>query len=164
MGGSRSSLVGMKILSDDVLGDLSAYCEQHNLMGSLANVSALLMASQSEINWLGFYLYDGEKLILGPFQGHPACTQIAIGKGVCGTAAQQRRTVIVDNVDEFPGHIVCDSRSKSEIVVPLVQNGKLIGVLDVDSPKLARFNQKDQEFYEKAVATLLANLDFGGLI
>lgn len=151
-------------MSQDVLSDIPAYCEMQNLVGSLANVSALLMANQQDVNWLGFYLFDGEKLILGPFQGAPACTQIAMGKGVCGTAAQQRRTILVDNVDEFPGHIVCDSRSRSEIVVPLIQNDRLVAVLDVDSPQRARFNQKDQEFFEKVAELLITHLDFGGLV
>lgn len=146
--------------TNDTLKDLPAYCERHNLIGSLANVSALLKSAVSDVNWLGFYLFDGEKLILGPFQGKPACTQIQLGKGVCGTSAEKQKTIRVDDVDQFPGHIVCDSQSRSEIVVPIVQNGVLRGVLDVDSPKLSRFNQEDQVFFEKAVEILTKNLNF----
>ena len=145
----------------NTLKDLPAYCERSNLVGSLANVSALLMDAVSEVNWLGFYLFDGKKLILGPFQGRPACTQIELGKGVCGTSAQQQRTIRVDDVDQFPGHIVCDSQSRSEIVVPIVQNGILRGVLDVDSPKLSRFNQADEVFFQQVVEVLIKNLNFG---
>ncbi len=146
--------------TNDVIADLPAYCERHNLVGSLANVSALLMAHLERVNWVGFYLWDGEKLRLGPFQGQPACTEIALGKGVCGTAAQQQKTILVEDVDQFPGHIVCDSASRSEVVVPLVKNKKLVGVLDVDSPELARFTQKDVEFFEHVANVLLQNLDF----
>ncbi|MBY0385220.1 GAF domain-containing protein [bacterium] len=149
--------------TNDTLKDLPAYCEPHNLVGSLANVSAFLMSAVTDVNWLGFYLFDGEKLILGPFQGRPACTQIQLGKGVCGTSAQQKKTIRVDDVDQFPGHIVCDSQSRSEIVVPIVQNGVLRGVLDVDSPKLSRFNQEDEIFFQKVVELLTKNLDFGVL-
>jgi GAF domain-containing protein len=146
--------------STDLLQDLPAYCEKHNLIGSLSNVSALLMGGVERLNWVGFYLYDGEKLRLGPFQGKPACTEIAVGKGVCGTAAQKRQTVRVDDVDAFPGHIACDSASKSEVVVPIVQNGKLFGVLDVDSPEKSRFTEQDEKFFEKIVESLIAHLDF----
>lgn len=150
--------------TNDALKDLPAYCERHNLIGSLANVSALLMSAVSDVNWLGFYLFDGEKLILGPFQGRPACTQIQLGKGVCGTSAQRQQTIRVDDVDQFPGHIVCDSQSRSEIVVPILQKGVLRGVLDVDSPKLSRFNHEDEVFFEKAVEILTNHLDFEVLI
>jgi GAF domain-containing protein len=95
------------------------------------------------LNWAGFYLRQGDELVLGPFQGQPACVRIAIGKGVCGTAAKQRQTILVDNVHEFPGHIACDSASNSEIVVPLINRGELIGVLDLDSPSFARFDDDD---------------------
>jgi GAF domain-containing protein len=151
----------MFIASQDPLSDIPAYCEKHNLMGSLANVSAFLMAHTADVNWLGFYLYDGSKLVLGPFQGKPACTQIELGKGVCGTAGRERKTLRIDNVDDFPGHIVCDSASRSELVVPIVQKGQLVAVLDIDSPSLARFNQQDELFYQKVVESLVKHLDFG---
>jgi GAF domain-containing protein len=130
------------------------------LIGSLSNVSALLMEGVDRLNWVGFYLFDGEKLRLGPFQGRPACTEIALGRGVCGTAAQSRQSVRVDDVDAFPGHIACDSASKSEVVVPIVQNGKLVGVLDVDSPEKSRFTEQEQKFFEQVVEALTIHLDF----
>ena len=142
------------------LADLPFYCEKDNLIGSLANVSALLMAEIPHINWVGFYLYDGKKLVLGPFQGRPACTQIAVGKGVCGTAALQKSTVRVADVEQFSGHIVCDSRSQSELVVPLLRGQRLYGVLDVDSPQKERFTADDQIFFEKVVELLMEHLDF----
>jgi len=146
--------------SQDLLTDLPAYCEPHNVTGSLANVSALLMSGLARVNWVGFYLYDGERLRLGPFQGKPACAEIALGKGVCGAAAERRQTVRVDDVDAFPGHIACDSASRSEVVVPIVQKGRLVGVLDVDSPEKNRFTAADEKFFEKVVEILLQNLDF----
>jgi L-methionine (R)-S-oxide reductase len=146
--------------SNDLLQDLPAYCENKNLMGSLSNISALIMAGFERINWVGFYLYDGERLRLGPFQGKPACTEIAMGKGVCGTAAEKRQTLIVDDVSKFSGHIACDSASVSELVVPIIQNGALIGVLDVDSPEAQRFNLTDQKFFEAVVQILISHLNF----
>ncbi|HET6510597.1 MAG TPA: GAF domain-containing protein [Candidatus Kapabacteria bacterium] len=107
---------------------------------ALANAAAFIWASLDRINWAGFYLFDGEKLVLGPFMGKPACTVIAMGKGVCGTAAEKRETIIVDDVHAFPGHIACDDASQSEIVVPLIAEGRLIGVLDIDAPVKARFD------------------------
>lgn len=103
----------------------------------------------SEINWVGFYVKDGDELVLGPFQGLPACVRIPIGKGVCGTAAFEKRTVRVADVNEFPGHIACDARSQSEIVVPLIKNDEVIGVLDIDSPIKNRFDEIDQRYLEK---------------
>ncbi len=126
------------------------------LITNLSNISAYLNYYLDEINWVGFYLYDGEKLYLGPFQGLPACTQIAIGSGVCGTAFQNNETLIVGNVDDFPGHIACDSRSKSEIVIPLItKNNKIKGVLDIDSPVLNRFDDIDKYYLEKLVNKLV---------
>ena len=116
---------------------------ERDFIANAANLSALLYHSLPDLNWAGFYLHKGGELVLGPFQGQPACVRIAIGKGVCGTAAEQRQTVLVDNVHEFPGHIACDSASNSEIVVPLIVNDELIGVLDLDSPSLARFDDED---------------------
>ena len=123
----------------------------------LANMSALLFQHIPDINWVGFYLTDETKnnLWLGPFQGQPACTMIPFSKGVCGTAATQKNSMLVHDVDLFPGHIVCDSRSRSEVVVPLMVNSEVIGVLDVDSATVARFTKQDQAFFESAVQILL---------
>ena len=107
---------------------------------NLANASALLFNTLDDINWAGFYLLENNTLVLGPFQGKPACIEIPIGKGVCGTAAAKGETVVVDNVHEFPGHIACDGASNSEIVIPLFENGNVVGVLDIDSPIFSRFS------------------------
>lgn len=120
-----------------------------------ANVAALLYWSLDRINWAGFYIFDGKELVLGPFQGKPACTRIALGKGVCGTAALERRTLVVPNVNKFPGHIACDTASQSEIVVPIITNEKLFGVLDVDSPYFARFDKETARLCE-GIAALFA--------
>ena len=128
---------------------------------SLANVSASLMANLPRINWVGFYLMKKGELALGPFQGLPACTRIALGRGVCGTAARDKKTLLVSDVDAFPGHIVCDSASKSEIVVPLMrENGEVFGVLDVDSPELDRFDEADKKGLEEVVRVLLRATPF----
>jgi L-methionine (R)-S-oxide reductase len=116
---------------------------ERDFIANAANLSALLYHALPEVNWAGLYLRKGEELVLGPFQGQPACVRIAIGKGVCGTAAEQRQTILVDNVHEFPGHIACDSASNSEIVVPLLAQENLIGVLDLDSPSFRRFDDED---------------------
>jgi GAF domain-containing protein len=125
-------------------------------IANLANSAALIYHSLPELNWAGFYLLKDGELVVGPFQGKPACVRIAIGKGVCGTAAAQRKTQLVRDVHEFPGHIACDAASSSEIVVPMIKNGELLGVLDLDSPKLARFDEDDQKGLEEFVAALLA--------
>jgi GAF domain-containing protein len=124
-------------------------------IANLANSAALIYHSLPDLNWAGFYLLKDGELVVGPFQGKPACVRIALGKGVCGTAAVQRKTQVVKNVNEFPGHIACDSASNSEIVVPMIRNGELIGVLDLDSPKLARFDDEDREGLEQFVKVLL---------
>jgi L-methionine (R)-S-oxide reductase len=124
-------------------------------IANLANASALLYQSLPDLNWAGFYLLKEGELVVGPFQGKPACVRIAIGKGVCGTAAARRETIIVPNVHQFPGHIACDSASNSEIVVPMIRHDSLIGVLDLDSPKLERFDAADRDGLERFVATLL---------
>ncbi|UHA75045.1 GAF domain-containing protein [Paenibacillus sp. 481] len=131
--------------------------DEPNLIANLANASALLWQGLQDINWAGFYLMDEERnqLVLGPFQGLPACVRIPLGKGVCGTAAAQQRTELVADVHAFPGHIACDARSRSEIVVPMVKNGKLIGVLDIDSPVLNRFSDIDQQWLEQMVAAIV---------
>ncbi len=122
-------------------------------IANAANLAAMIWHSLPDLNWAGFYFFDGRELVLGPFQGKPACVRIALGKGVCGTAAQKRETVIVRNVHEFPGHIACDSASNSEIVVPLIRGKDLLGVLDLDSPKSARFDASDRAGLEP-LATL----------
>ena len=116
---------------------------ERDFIANAANLSSLLYHSLPDLNWAGLYLHKGSELVLGPFQGQPACVRIAIGKGVCGTAAEQRQTILVDNVHDFPGHIACDSASNSEIVVPLIAHDKLLGVLDLDSPAFARFDDED---------------------
>ncbi|NLO39879.1 MAG: GAF domain-containing protein [Ruminiclostridium sp.] len=122
---------------------LSMIQDEPDWLAGLANASALLYQLMPEINWAGFYLDKGEELVLGPFQGKPACIRIAFGRGVCGTAAKTGKIQIVDDVNLFPGHIACDSESQSEIVLPVFQHQRLIGVLDIDSPVKARFDQED---------------------
>lgn len=117
---------------------------ERDRVANAANLSALLFHSLAEVNWIGFYFFDGVELVVGPFQGQPACVRIALGKGVCGTAAATGHTQRIEDVDAFPGHIPCDSASRSELVVPLFADGGLIGVLDLDSPQLARFDTDDQ--------------------
>ena len=129
---------------------------ERDFIANLANSAALIYHSLPDLNWAGFYLLKEGELVVGPFQGKPACVRIAIGKGVCGTAAAQRATQLVRNVHEFPGHIACDAASNSEIVVPMIRHGELLGVLDLDSPKLARFDEEDREGLENFVAALLA--------
>lgn len=128
---------------------------ERDLLANAANLAALLYRSLPDINWVGFYFLKGNDLVLGPFQGKPACTRIPVGKGVCGTAAQRRETVRVPNVHEFPDHIACDAASNAEIVVPLVSAGNVIGVLDIDSPVRSRFSEVDQRGLESLVAVLL---------
>mgnify|MGYP003577259408 CR=1 FL=1 len=145
------------LLYRELVKELSALIAgEPDFIANLANASALLYQALPDLNWAGFYLLKQGELVVGPFQGKPACVRIAIGKGVCGTAAQRRETVIVRDVHEFPGHIACDAASNSEIVVPMVRDGELIGVLDLDSPKLARFDEQDREGLEQFVAGLLA--------
>ena len=121
-------------------------------IANAANLSALLWHGLPDLNWAGFYLFDGRELVLGPFQGKPACVRIALGRGVCGTAAQARLTQVVPDVHAFPGHIACDAASRSEIVVPLVRGATLIGVLDLDSPKPGRFDAQDRAGLEALAA------------
>ncbi len=127
------------------------------LASNLANISALLKLCLDRTNWVGFYLWEEKaaELVLGPFQGLPACTRIALGKGVCGTAIRTRRTQLVPDVHEFPGHIACDGASRSEIVVPIIRHGEALGVLDVDSPEKARFDETDQAWLERIVEALV---------
>ncbi|MFI8574831.1 GAF domain-containing protein [Rossellomorea aquimaris] len=131
-----------------------------NQMANLSNASALLNQFMDRINWVGFYLYEEEsnQLVLGPFQGLPACVRIPLGRGVCGTSASEQKTLRIEDVHQFPGHIACDAASQSEIVIPLVKEGKLIGVLDIDSPEKARFDEEDQKYLELFVDELLKHL------
>lgn len=132
---------------------------ERDFIANCANTAALLWQTLPDLNWAGFYrLVDGQ-LVLGPFQGKPACVRIQLGKGVCGTAAARRETVLVPDVHEFSGHIACDAASRSEIVVPLVKDGGLLGVLDLDSPKFNRFDSVDQAGLERLTATLVAVLE-----
>jgi GAF domain-containing protein len=131
---------------------------ERDLIANLANTASLLYHSMPDLNWVGFYLLKEGELVVGPFQGKPACVRIAMGKGVCGTAAAKREPVIVENVHEFAGHIACDSASNSEIVLPIVRGAELIGVLDLDSPKFSRFDAQDQAGLEKVVAALLQTM------
>jgi GAF domain-containing protein len=127
-------------------------------IANLANASALLWDSLSTINWAGFYLLEGDRLILGPFQGKPACIEIPVGRGVCGTAVAEDRTVLVPDVHDFPGHIACDSASESEIVIPLRKGGQILGVLDIDSPIKNRFDETDRLGLEAFAAILETTL------
>lgn len=120
-------------------------------IANAANLAALLFNALGGLNWAGFYRWKDGQLVLGPFQGKPACVRIPYGKGVCGTSAQTRQTVLVPDVHAFEGHIACDAASRSEIVVPVIQNGTLWGVLDIDSPLLARFNETDRKYLEELV-------------
>ena len=141
--------------------DLAALLQgERDPIANAANCSALLYQALPELNWLGFYFLRGDTLVLGPFQGRPACVRIAMGKGVCGTAAATRSTQRIDDVHAFPGHIVCDSASNSELVVPLIAaDGRLIGVLDIDSPRPGRFKAEDQRGIEALAAIWLAASD-----
>ncbi|WP_018981745.1 GAF domain-containing protein [Salinimonas chungwhensis] len=127
---------------------------EHDLIANMANLSALLYNNLEQVNWAGFYLYKEEQLVLGPFQGQPACIRIPMNKGVCGTAAQQNKTLVVEDVHTFDGHIACDAASNSEIVIPLYVNNQLLGVLDIDSPEIGRFGATDQTGLEKIARIL----------
>jgi L-methionine (R)-S-oxide reductase len=137
---------------------------ESDALANLANASALLGQALERINWCGFYLLRGEELVLGPFQGKPACVRIAMGQGVCGTAAASRETLLVPDVNAFPGHIACDADSRSEIVVPIVAAGILRGVLDIDSPEPGRFDAVDQDGLERFVSTLVPLVRWSALI
>jgi GAF domain-containing protein len=126
-----------------------------DLIAAMANAASVVYHGMPQLNWVGFYILRGHELVLGPFQGKPACVRIPMGKGVCGTAAAQMRTVVVDDVEAFPGHIVCDAASRSEVVVPLLNSaGALIGVFDIDSPELARFTSDDVLALEQVAAAV----------
>ena len=126
-----------------------------HIIANLANTSAAIWQAMEGINWAGFYLMENGILVLGPFQGKPACIEIPVGKGVCGTAVQKAETILVEDVHQFPGHIACDSASNSEIVVPMIKDDKIIGVLDIDAPIFERFDEEDKAGLEKFVSILL---------
>ena len=129
---------------------------EQDLIANLANTASVLYHMLPDVNWAGFYLLKDNELVLGPFHGKPACIRIAIGRGVCGTSARDMRTVVVDNVHEYPGHIACDAQSASEIVVPMLDGGILVGVLDVDSPLVSRFGDTDRQYLEQLVQLLMS--------
>jgi GAF domain-containing protein len=128
------------------------FAGESDAVANAANLSALLWMGLDRLNWAGFYFLRGPGLVLGPFQGRPACVRIALGRGVCGTAAEKRQTIIVPDVEAFPGHIACDAASRSELVVPLLAGGKLVGVLDLDSPDKDRFDTEDAKGIEALAA------------
>lgn len=134
------------------------FAGEHDRIANAANLAALVWHALPQINWCGFYFFDGAELVVGPFQGRPACIRIALGKGVCGTAAQSRKTQIVRDVNAFAGHIACDAASRSEIVVPLVVTDELIGVWDVDSPVPDRFDDDDRDGMQALCAVYLQTL------
>jgi GAF domain-containing protein len=136
---------------------------EKNFIANASSLSSLIIRCLKDINWVGFYLLSGEELVLGPFQGKPACIRIPIGKGVCGTAAKNKQPIIVHNVDTFPGHIVCDPESRSEMVVPLVFEDNLLGVLDIDSNSKNRFNERDLKQIEEVANILLNSSDIDAL-
>ncbi|HEY0768371.1 MAG TPA: GAF domain-containing protein [Steroidobacteraceae bacterium] len=131
---------------------------ESDLIANAANTAALIFDALPEVNWAGFYFLKGGELLVGPFQGKPACVRIALGKGVCGTAAAQRRTLVVPDVQQFPGHIACDAASRSEIVVPLIARSTLLGVLDIDSPRAARFDEADARGLESLAAVFVLSI------
>lgn len=152
---SGSSLEQYTMLSKQ----LDALLEgEYNSIANLSNASALLNQFLERINWVGFYLMENGELVLGPFQGLPACVRIPVGKGVCGTAVSDKKTMLVEDVQAFPGHIACDAASRSEIVIPLMKEDQVIGVLDIDSPELSRFTEDDQQGLELFAETLAKHL------
>lgn len=146
-----------KLYASLVVQLLSLLKGEYDLIANAANFSALLFNSLPNVNWAGFYFLRGDELVLGPFQGNPACVRIPMGKGVCGVAAQQCETIIVPNVHEFPGHIACDVASNSEIVVPLFDGERLLGVLDLDSPLIGRFDDQDAEGLNELVTVFVGH-------
>ena len=149
---------------EELTRSLAALVEgETDALANLANATSLLANSLDRINWCGFYLMRGEDLVLGPFQGKPGCVRIRVGKGVCGAAAERRQTVVVPDVNRFPGHIACDPASRSEMAVPVIENDILRGVLDVDSPEIGRFDEEDRAGLEKFVAALTPLVVWGRL-
>ena len=146
-------------LYDDLAGQLSGLLAgESDFIANAANMAALLFNTLPDLNWAGFYLMKAGELVLGPFQGKPACVRIAVGKGVCGTAVARRASILVEDVEAFPGHIACDAASRSELVVPLIQDEAVIGVLDLDAPVTGRFDAEDQTGCERLVEIFLAHM------
>ncbi|MGJ8679045.1 GAF domain-containing protein [Paraglaciecola sp.] len=139
----------------------SLICGETDYIANMANISALLYWHLKDVNWAGFYLAKGNELVLGPFHGQPACIRIPMGKGVCGTAAAEQKIQLVEDVHQFSGHIACDAKSNSEIVLPILINGKLFAVLDIDSPKIARFDSDDQQGLSKIVDIFQKSFESG---
>jgi L-methionine (R)-S-oxide reductase len=155
---SQSKSAFYELLNKQLAALLSG---ERNFITNLSQFSGLVNSQLEDINWVGFYLSQpNNDLILGPYQGQVACVHIPLGKGVCGTSAEQRKSLLVEDVDQFAGHIACDSRSRSELVCPIVVDNRLVGVLDIDSPSLSRFTQDDLIGMEKLVKTLIAATDF----
>ncbi|MFW8589746.1 GAF domain-containing protein [Glaciecola sp. 2405UD65-10] len=143
-----------------ILGQISALTfNEKDIIANMANISAVLFNSLEEVNWSGFYLLKDDQLVLGPFQGQPACIRIPMGKGVCGSAAEARKTLVIEDVHQFEGHIACDSASNSEIVIPIIKNDQLIGVLDIDSPLFSRFSNNDAVNLNKVVDILVNGME-----
>ena len=154
------STVSTELAKPELYAQLHAHLNailtgERDFLANMANTSAVLFQSLPQLNWAGFYLFKENQLVLGPFQGKPACVRIAIGRGVCGTAAERRETVVVSDVHRFPGHIACDDASQSEIVVPLIQGNHLIGVMDLDSPRIGRFDEIDAKALQEISKLLL---------
>ncbi len=156
---TKSAAPSKRELYDQLASQLSSLLAgERDLIANAANFSALVFCSLPDLNWVGFYFAKDGELVLGPFQGKPACVRIKLGQGVCGAGAEKCETLIVPNVHEFPGHIACDSASNSEIVIPLMKDSRLIGVLDLDSPKLSRFDEDDAAGLEKLVRILISSV------
>lgn len=146
-------------LYDALLADARALIgEERDMIANAANLASLVYHSLDDLNWVGFYFLKEGELVLGPFQGKPACIRIAVGRGVCGTAVAERRTIVVEDVEAFPGHIACDSASRSEIVVPIIRGDDIVGVLDLDSFRTARFDARDAAGLERLVALFAATV------
>ncbi len=155
---------GKPALYRDLAASLASLLDgETDALANLSNATALLSGALDRINWCGFYLLRGGELVLGPFQGKPACVRITLGKGVCGTAAARRETLVVPDVNAFPGHIACDAGSRSEIVVPIFSGGALYGVLDVDSPETNRFDGEDRAGLEEFVSALVPRISWARL-
>ncbi|MCU4920128.1 GAF domain-containing protein [Bacillus sp. BH2] len=157
---TKESYAGSRVQQyETVIKQLDALLTgESNIVANLSNASALLNQFLDRVNWVGFYVTEGNQLVLGPFQGMPACVRIPFGRGVCGVAAETKTTQLVADVHQFPGHIACDIASNSEIVVPIIKDGNVIGVLDIDSPEKNRFDEVDQRYLEKFVETLLKHM------
>ena len=157
---TKTDYAGNNVEQYAMLGkQLNALLEgEKNQIANLSNASALLNQFLDRINWVGFYLMENGELVLGPFQGLPACVRIPVGRGVCGTTVAKKETMVVADVHAFPGHIACDAASQSEIVIPLIKNGEVIGVLDIDSPEKNRFSSEDQAGLENIVQILMKHI------